>query len=357
MNFALSEEQEMLQETVRQWVENECPPASVRERFDAPTESSEDLWKGMVELGLSGLLVPEALGGAGLELLDLAVVAEELGRGAVPGSFYAHSLATLALVLGGSEEQKSRWLPALASGEARGALALGEAGEVWGPEDWTLEHGGGALRGEKAFGWGVDGADLLVVGTAGGGLVLVEGAAPGLSTSPVDGLDRTRRLQRVVFDGTPAVALPGYVAGRLRDAALVLLAADAFGAGFALVRMSAEYAQNREQFGQPIAQFQAVKHQLADMALDVDPTRGLWWFAAHAFDRQPEEAPRAAALAKAHITERVMEVARSAVEVHGGLGFTWECDVQIWFKRALFDRTCFGTPEVHRERIAALGGW
>lgn len=347
----------MLQEMVRQWIENECPPPSVRERFDAETEKTDDLWKGLVEMGLTGLLVPEAFGGAGLELLDLALVMEELGRGAVPGSFPAHALATLAISLGGSDAQKQRWLPALASGEARAALALGESGDRWEPSDWTVALADGVLTGRKDFAWGADGADCIVVGVQGGGLALVEGEAPAWRCESVDALDRTRRLQGIEFDATPAEALPGDVAARLRDAALVLLAADAFGAGFALVRMTADYALTREQFGQPIAQFQAVKHQIADMALDVDPTRGLWWYAAHAFDRDPAEAPRAAALAKAHITDRVMEVARSAVEVHGGLGFTWECDVQIWFKRALFDRTYFGTPDGHRERIAHLGGW
>ena len=136
----------------------------------------------------------------------------------------------------------------------------------------------------------------------------------------------------------------------------MLLAADAFGAAHQLVRTTAAYVQTRQQFGQPLAQFQAVKHQLANMALDIEPTRGLWWYAAHAFDHAPAEAPRAAALAKAHITERAQQVARDAVEVHGGIGFTWECDVQIWFKRVMFDRLWLGTPELHRERFAALGG-
>ncbi len=357
MNFALSEEQEMLQETVRQWVENECPPASVRERFDAESEASDDLWKGLVEMGISGLLVAESFGGAGLELLDLALVAEELGRGAVPGPFLGHSLATLALVLGGSPGQQQTWLPKLAAGEALGAVALGEAGERWDPADWSVEWRDGALHGVKDFATGVETADLIVVGVAGGGLALVDRAASGPKLESIDGIDRTRRLERVVFDGTPAERLEGDVAARVRDAGLVLLAADAFGAGHALVRMSADYAQTREQFGQPIAQFQAVKHQLADMALEVDPTRGLWWFAAHAFDKEPTEIERSAALAKAHITDRVMEVARRAVEVHGGLGFTWECDVQIWFKRALFDRMYLGAPSAHRARIADLGGW
>ena len=144
---------------------------------------------------------------------------------------------------------------------------------------------------------------------------------------------------------------------QLVDAGCVLLAADAFGAAHQIVRATAAYLQSRRQFGQPVAQFQAVKHQLANMALDIDPTRGLWWYAAHAFDHAPAEAPRAAALAKAHIAERAQQVARDAVEAHGGIGFTWECDVHIWFKRAMFDRLWLGPPELHRERFAALEGW
>src|SRR5262249_14941535 len=147
------------------------------------------------------------------------------------------------------------------------------------------------------------------------------------------------------------------IAAALVDAGSVLLAADAFGAAHQLVRATAAYVSSRRQFGQPVAQFQAVKHQLADMALDVDPPRGLWWYAAHAFDHAPGEAPRAAALAKAHIAERAQQVARDAVELHGGIGFTWESDVHLWFKRVMFDRLWLGAPELHRERFAALEGW
>ena len=169
-------------------------------------------------------------------------------------------------------------------------------------------------------------------------------------------LDRGRPLATLDFDGAPGEILPGADAERLVDAASVLLAADAFGAAHQLVRTTAAYVSTRQQFGQPLAQFQAVKHQLANMALEVDPTRGLWWYAAHAFDHAPSEAPRAAALAKAHITERAQQVARDAVEAHGGIGFTWECDVQIWFKRVMFDRLWLGAPELHRERFARARG-
>jgi alkylation response protein AidB-like acyl-CoA dehydrogenase len=144
---------------------------------------------------------------------------------------------------------------------------------------------------------------------------------------------------------------------RVRNVALVLLAADAFGVADRLVKDSVQYAKTREQFGVIIGQFQSLKHQLADMVLANEPSRGLYWYAAHAQDNVAEEAERVAATAKAHITDRTMQISRDAVEAHGGIGFTWECDVQIWFKRAMFDRAWLGTPSVHRARVADLAGW
>jgi alkylation response protein AidB-like acyl-CoA dehydrogenase len=202
-------------------------------------------------------------------------------------------------------------------------------------------------------------ADLYIVGIAGGGFAVVEKGAPGLSRSAVHGIDRTRPVAELRFEATPCepLASPADTSSRVRDAGLSLLAADAFGAGWRLTQLTVDYAKARRQFGRPIAEFQAVKHQLADMATALEPTRGLFWYAAHAFDHLPDEAARAAAIAKAHITDRAVEVGRVAVELHGGLGFTWECDVQIWLKRAMFDRAFLGTPEVHRARSAELGGW
>src|SRR5262249_13286376 len=163
----------------------------------------------------------------------------------------------------------------------------------------------------------------------------------------------------VACRGAAGGALPGggSASGRVRDAGLVLLAADAWGAGSRLVEMAVEYAKTREQFGVTIGHFQALKHQLANMALELEPARALVWYAAHALDHLPEAAPRQPALAKAHLGERAMQVARDVVEAHGGIGFTWECDVQIWFKRCMFDRAFLGAPAVHRERAARLAGW
>ena len=356
MEFSLTEEQELLQETLRGFVAKECPPQTVHAVFDGERAAVPALWKGLAELGVAGLVVPESHGGAGLELLELALVAEELGRGVVPVPFLGHALATLAIARGGSAAQQAAWLPRLAAGAARATVALAEDGAAWLPSEWRLELANGRVRGQKHFVPEAEGADLFVVGCRGGALALVE-AGPEVRIAPEPTLDRGRPLATLELDGARAQALPAADAARLVDAGCVLLAADAFGAAHQLVRATAAYLQTRQQFGQPIAQFQAVKHQLANMAVDVEPTRGLWWYAAHAFDHAPAEASRAAALAKAHITERAMQVARDAVEAHGGIGFTWECDVHLWFKRVLFDRLWLGAPELHRERFAALAGW
>ena len=333
MDFALSEEQELLQETVRSFVAKECPPQLARRVFDGERSGAAKLWQGLVEMGIGGLVVPEKFGGAGLGLLDLALVSEELGRGVVPVPFLGHALASLAIAQGGSAAQQARWLPRLASGEALGAVAFSELVP------------------------GADAADVIIAARADGTLALIDAKAAGVVAKPVASNDRGRPLFAVALESVASEPLPRGELARLHDAALVLLAADAFGAAHRLVRMTVEYAKTRQQFGQPIAQFQALKHQLANMAVGVDPARGLWWYAAHVYDHEPARAERAAALAKAHITERAGQVAREAVECHGGIGFTWECDVQLWFKRIMFDRAFLGIPSVHRERAAKLAGW
>ncbi|MBW2422012.1 MAG: acyl-CoA/acyl-ACP dehydrogenase [Deltaproteobacteria bacterium] len=359
MDFGLSEEQEMLQETVRGFVENECPPTKLREIFDGGSGFEPGIWKDLVEMGIGGLVVPEEHGGAEMEVLDLALVAEVLGQGAVPGPFLGHSLACLALIEGGSEEQKREWLPKLASGELVGSVALGEQADCWEPAQWTCSVKDGALHGVKRYAPVADLADLTLVGCAGGDLAIVERAAAGVTLESMDGVDRTRPIFELRLDGAPCELLEEgkAAAGRVRDAGRILLAADSFGAGQKLVQLCADYSKEREQFGMVIAQFQAVKHQIARLATDLEPTRALFWYAAYTYDHIPEEAERSAAIAKAHICDRTLLAAREAVELHGGIGFTWECDVQMWFKRAMFNRAFLGTPEALRERCAALGAW
>jgi alkylation response protein AidB-like acyl-CoA dehydrogenase len=359
MHFGLTEEQELLQQTVREFAAKELPAPRLRAIFEAGTGHDPALWRGAAELGIAGLIAPERYGGAGLELLDLALVHEVLGETAMPGPFLGHALAVLALARGGSDAQRERWLPRLCAGEAIGTVALAENASAWETDGWKLALGGGKLSGAKQHVPHAAGADLLVVGTRGGELALVESTARGLTVAPVDALDRTRALGSVTLDGVAAEPLGGgrELGEALLDAGRVLLAADALGAAWKLIRTTVEYTQTRQQFGQPIAQFQAIKHQLANLASEAEPLRGLVWYAAYAFDHLPAQRAASAAAAKGHVTDRAVDVGRMCVELHGGIGFTWDCDVQFWLKRATFDRTFLGTPGMQRERVAQLGGW
>jgi len=357
MHFGLTEEQDLLQDTLRRFTAEELPPQRLRDRFDEGSGFDEDLWRRSAEVGLPGLIVPEDFGGSGLEMLDLALAFEILGDAAAPGPFLGHALATIALARGGSDEQKSKWLPRLATGDAVGGCALAEEGDRWEPEDWSLAVEDGCISGSKRFAEAGPRTDVLIVGLAGGGLGVVEKDAAGLDLEAIDALDRGRALAHVHFARTPVDILDANVAGDLMDAARILLAADAFGAAWKLIRTTVEYAQAREQFSTPIAQFQAVKHQLANMAMEAEPMRGLVWYAAYAFDHRRDEVGREAATAKAHITDRVVQIGRDAVSLHGGIGFTWECDVHFWLKRAMHDRMWLGSPAAHRERLATLANW
>lgn len=359
MDFGLSEEQEMLQETLRGFVQNECPTARLREIFDAGTGHDPALWSALAEMGVAGLIVPEEHGGAGMQLLDLALIAEVLGEAALPTPLLGHALACLGVQRHGSDAQQAAMLPPLASGEAIATIAWQESEVGWEPRDWTAKLDGDRVSGVKTIVPHAQIADRMLVGLQGGALAWVDARGEGVEIEPREGVDRTRPFATITFRGAPAERLIGPAAdtSRLTDAAAVLLAADAFGAATKLIDLDVAYSLSREQFGQPIARFQAVKHTIARLATDIEPTRALWWLAAYALDHLPEEAARSASLAKAHITDRAIHAARESVELHGGYGFTWECEVQMWFKRIMFDRSFLGTPEQHRERCAELGGW
>jgi alkylation response protein AidB-like acyl-CoA dehydrogenase len=364
VNFGLSEEQQLLQQTLAQFLDNECAPMRLHQTFDAEEPYDAALWKGLMELGLGGLALPEELGGAGLGLVELALACEVLGRHAAPGPFLGHALAGLAIALGGSREQRAKWLPRLATGDCLATVAIAEDGSRWDPSEWRLAAARGAggsatLDGAKEYVLAGRTAALLVVGCTGGELALVERGAAGLEGTPFAGVDRTRRLDRVSFSRTPAEVLErgSAAAPRLRDAALCLIAADAFGGAARALEMAVAYVKQRQQFGVTLAEFQAVKHQLANLAAEVEPARALFWYAAHAWDAIPGESERAAAIAKAHLAERYLKTAEESAELFGGIGVTWEGDIQIWVKRAIFDRTYFGGTAHHRERAARLAGW
>ena len=358
MNFLLSGDQLDLQAAVRDYAGERADAGVRRGAFESETGFDADFWNGLMVLGVGGIGAPLEAGGLGLGLLDVALAAEALGYVGAPGPFLGHVLAIHAIALCGSDDQKRRWLPKLVTGETMGTIALAERDDRLRPSDWEARVSEGLLSGEKRDVLYPDFADLTVIGVA-DGFALVERAAAGQDMTPRDGADRTRRLAHVTYAAAPADAMPAALetAERVADAALILLAADAFGGATRLLEASTEYAKNREQFGGPVGRFQGLKHQLANMAVEVEPARGLYWYAAHAYDSQAPDAPRVAALAKAHLGDVFKQTARAAVEAHGGVGYTWDYDVQIWFKRAMFDFAYLGAPSRHRERAAQLSGW
>jgi alkylation response protein AidB-like acyl-CoA dehydrogenase len=362
MDFGLSEDQLLLKDTVKRFLAEQCPTARVRKIMEGDDEQDRQLWRELAELGVAGVIVPAAHGGLERELLDLALVAEELGYGATPGPFLGASMATVALVEGGDAALQQRWLPAFAAGDAIGTVAWGEEQSEWTPERLRTTAKADRISGRKLMVPGAQIADVLVVAArdAGGpGLWLVERGAPGLEIAPLTVNDLTRRLDSVSFAGTPAVKLPHGAAAlqRVFDAGLILVAADAYGGSHRCLEMASSYALTREQFGQPIGAFQAVKHQLANMAADLEPSLALVWYSAHAFDHIKEQSTRHAAIVKAHMSDLYDRVTRDSTELHGGIGFTWEFDLHLWFRRALFDRSILGEASYHRGRAADLAGW
>jgi alkylation response protein AidB-like acyl-CoA dehydrogenase len=362
MDFGISEEQTLLQDTIRRYVETECPTTRVRTIMESATGHDPALWRGLAELGVTGLLVPAAHGGSELELLDAALAAEVLGWCCAPGPFLGSCMATVALVASGNADAQARWLPGIASGELIVTFALGEGLGEWDADKLATSVTGGRLTGEKPLVPYGDVADAIVVAARDDGvpgLWVVERGAPGVTHTTLKVFDMTRRVNMVAFDGTPATKLASGRAAidRARDAGLVLVAADAFGGAAKCIDMTVKYSLTREQFGQPIGAFQGVKHQLADLVCDLEPTRALWWYAAHAFDHIVDKSERHAALTKALLSDLFDRVTRYAIELHGGIGFTWEFDLHLWWRRALFDRAFLGEAAYHRERAAALAGW
>jgi alkylation response protein AidB-like acyl-CoA dehydrogenase len=370
IDFGLSEDQDALQRAAREFLARECPPALVRETARTPDGVPRALHTKMAELGWMGLVVPEAEGGLGLGTLELALVCEELGRVAAPGPFLPTQLVTAALLRAGSKAQRRQWLPRLVSGESLAALAYLEETDRHDAAGITLAarrtRNGWRLDGTKLFVPGVPGADLLLVAARTGrdrvSLFLVESAAPGVRARPEETVDLTRRvgelrLRDVAVDRSALLGREGAgwpLLARLLDLGAVGIAADSLGGAARTLEMAVAYSQVRQQFGRPIGSFQAIKHIAAEMAAEVEPTRSLVWYAAYAADHRPGEAGRAASIAKARLGDVYSRTVNRAVQMHGGIGFTWEHDLHLWFKRACGNEVAFGDPTFHRERLARI---
>lgn len=359
MDFGLSPEQEMLKDAVARCLAETCPLDHVRACADAGTAVSEAVGAALSTMGLTGLMIPEAHGGLGLPLLDAVVVAEELGRAVAPVPFLARSaLAPLAMMLAGSNEQQARWLPLIASGDARFGVAI--SGIVERRDGSTVRADGNGLSGTALLALDFEGASHFVVADDAGRLHVIDADADGVQPVPLKTIDVTRGTGELRLSGARCESLSddgGSAARRLRDAGRVLLAADSLGAADAMIAKAVAYAGEREQFGRVIGSFQAVKHMCAEMSARHEPCRALVWYAAHAFDAMPDEAALSACHAKSLTGEVHRFVARTATEVHGGMGFTDLLGLHYWFKRIGFDRQVLGGPERVRAEAAHLQGW
>ncbi len=359
MDFGLSPEQEMLRDTVGRCLAETCPLDHVRACTDSGSAASDRVMAALADIGLTGLMVPEAHGGLGMTLLDAAVVAEQLGRAVAPAPFLARSvLAPLALVLAGSPAQQAQWLPRIAAGEVRFGVAI--AGIVEERDGAKVRVEAGGLTGTALFALDFADADHFIVADESGRLHLLDAAANGVERIALHTIDATRSVGELRLSGAAAEPLAGdggVAARRLIDAGRILLAADSLGAGEVMIEKAVAYAGEREQFGRVIGSFQAVKHMCAEMAAKNEPCRSLVWYAAHAFDAVPAEAELVACHAKSHTGEVGRFVARTATEVHGGMGFTDLLGLHYWFKRIGFDRQVLGGPETVREEAAILQGW
>jgi len=360
LDFSLDPEQLALQASVSGTLDSVASLERVRAFADGGEAVARDVWRALADLGAAGVLISEEHGGLGLGLLEGALIGEALGAHAAPSPFLGSAiLAPLALLTAGSAAQQAAWLPGLASGEVLAAIAISEA--IGGARDGAcVSAAGGRLSGRALF--VIDGleADLIVVADRERRLHLVRREAPGLAATLLTTIDLTRRLGEMSFNDTPAEPLEAGDAGaalaRLRDGAWTMLAADMLGASGTMLDKAVAYAKERRQFGRLIGSFQAVKHLCAEMAAELEPCRALVWYAAYAFDAAPGEAALMAAHAKAHLSEVSRFVARTATEVHGGVGITDLLGLHYWFKRVGLDRQLLGGPERARTMAAQMQG-
>lgn len=376
MDLAFTEEQELLRSTVRTFVDRNYPEPRVRELMADPAGNDTALWKQMAgQLGLQGLAISEEHGGSGFGFAEIAVVAEELGRGLVPSPFLASVvLAGSYLTHCGDEQAQADYLPGIADGSVIASLAIAEDAGSWDLETVALTvsqaaPGAGAagprLSGTKRFVLDGGGAGLLLVAAraADGGLSVyaVEPDAPGLAVEALETMDQTRRLAHLRLDSTPArlIGTPGSAAEPLQlalDLGAVALAMEAVGGAQRALELAVEYAKVRQQFGRPIGSFQAIKHKCADMLLEIEAARSAAYYAVWCAAQENSELPALAALAKFTCADAFARVAGDNIQVHGGIGYTWEHPAHLYYKRAKFNQVFLGDSAYHTDRLADLAG-
>jgi alkylation response protein AidB-like acyl-CoA dehydrogenase len=359
MDFGLSSDQALLQKTLARVLEDHAPLTRVRQFAEQLAPRANEVWAALTELGLPGLVIADQYGGSGLRLLDAALVAECLGQHVTPVPFIsACVLAPMLLNEVGSADQGARWLPKIAAGELIVGLAISE--HTGAREGAAVRCVDGALHGRALFVLDFA-ADAFIVADVAGSLHWVDANAAHLMQTSLITIDRTRRVGELEFNGVHAELLPMSVGGEAvrttLDRGRVLLAADTLGAAQHMLTAAVTYAGQREQFGRVIGSFQAVKHLCAEMAAALEPCRAMMWYAAYALDTQMTDARLTATHTKAHLAEVGKFVAKTATEVHGGVGFTDLLGLHYWFKRIGLNRQLLGSPERLRQEAAALQGF
>ena len=373
MKFSFTAEQQEFRGIVRRFLEAKSPATVVRRLMETDDGYDREIWRQLSgELGLTAVHIPEAYGGQGFGVSELAIAVEEMGRALLCAPYFASTvLAATAILKGGTEEQKRSLLPGIAAGETIATLAFTEANGRWDADGIaaTAKGVGGSykLDGIKSFVFDGHTADVIVVaarrpgsqGAEGLSLFMVGGDAKGLQRQRLDSMDRTRKLARLTFSGVDAQLLgtEGCAAGPLRatlDIAAICLANEMIGGAERLRESGIEFANMRVQFGRAIASFQSLKHKAADLLLNVELAKAAAYYAAAAVDEGDAEVPALASLAKAAASDAYMQAAIDTVQFHGGIGFTWDNDTQLWFKRAKSSEVFLGTPAEHRERLMQL---
>jgi len=355
MEFGLSESQQLLKDNARKFFATECPMAEVRRLMDTDTAYDATLWAKIVEQGYTGCMFSEEFGGVGLGKADFILLMEEAGRALLPGPFFSTvALAGAVIDAVASPDQKKKYLAPICLGDARSTVAFLEERATWDATHLQLSNVSGKLSGEKLFVTDAAIADWIVV-IARNGVFLVDRQSPGLEISPMTGMDLTRKLYSLKFAQTPAEKLgDSNHLSKALDIATAALCAEMVGGMQRTLELTVEYAKTRKQFGKPIGSFQAVQHQCADMYLETESSRSAAYYAAWALEHNAPDATLAVSIAKMYSSDASRTVGNRGIQVHGGMGFTWENDVHLYYRRAKASETAFGDATFHRERIARL---
>ncbi len=358
MDFGLSEDQLLFEKTVRSFVSDQVPIERVREMRDKDCPNDRAVWSALAELGVAGVLVPEAQGGSALALLDAALVSQALGHAVTPTPFLASAVMAPVALTAVSGSDALAWLTGISTGDLVFGVAVTELFSV--RESAGVSLKAGALHGKAMMAIDACAADFLLAAIDADTLCVVCGDAPGLAITRLATVDATRCTAEVVFEGVmPEAVFDGArdAIARMLEAGRIALAADALGACESMVKQAVAYALQRKQFDRVIGSFQSVKHMCAEMIAEVEPARSLLWYAAHSFDAMPHEAPLMACHVLAHTSEIAREIASVSTQVHGGIGWTDEQNLHFWFKRIGNARHLLGGPEYLRKRAAELQGF